>query len=146
MKTPICVVLISVSAALLNGCATGPKFAQASIPPLAADNGRIYFYRTAVVGAAVQPAVRLNGDVVGRAKPKGVFYADRPPGNYQVESSTEVKRRLSLVLEKAQTRYVRLNISMGFWVGHVYPELVEPDLGEKELLKCSFTGPKPAKE
>jgi len=144
MKKQRALLVITCFAALLPGCATGPKFAEAkaSIPPLTADNGRIYFYRTAVMGTAVQPAVKLNGEQVGTAKPQGFFYADRPPGNYQVETSTEVKRRLSLTLDTGQTRYVRLNMAMGFFIGHVYPELVDDQKGEKEIARCKYTGGK----
>lgn len=130
--------------AVFTGCASGPKFAEmkSSIPALDASQGRIYFYRTAVVGAAVQPSVKLNGESVGKAVPKGFFYIDRAPGNYTVETSTEVTRRLSLTLDPGQARYVRLNIALGFFVGHVYPELVETATGEKEILKCGYAGPK----
>ncbi len=131
-------------AALFAGCASGPKYAQVrdTIPALSPEQGRILIYRVTSFGAAVQPAVTLNGDKIGSAKPQGFFYVDRPPGNYQITTSTEVKRTLSLTLDKAQTRHVRLNMSWGFFVGHCYPELVEPDQGEKELQKCSFIGAK----
>lgn len=42
---------------------------------------------------------------------------------------------LTFRLERGQTRYVRLNISMGLMVGHVYPELVEDAVGKKEIEK-----------
>jgi hypothetical protein len=139
MLRALATILLTV---FVFGCATGPKFSEvsSSIGTAPEDKGRIYLYRTAVVGAAVRPQVRLNGEVVGTAVPKGFFYVDREPGNYTIETSTEVDRRLSLVLEKAQTRYVRLNISIGFFVGHVYPELVENEVGEKEIQGCSYTG------
>lgn len=135
--------LAAACAALLSGCASGKKFSEArsTLPPLAADQGRIFFYRVSALGAAVQPAVKLNGEKIGVAKPGGVFYADRAPGSYQVETSTEVKRHLSLTLDNQQTRYVRLNISMGFLVGHVFPELVENSVGEKEAAKCKLVDP-----
>ncbi len=95
-----------------------------------------------MLGAALQPEVKLNGEVVGKAVPNGFFYVDQEPGNYKIATSTEVDRHLSLALEKGQTRYVRLNISMGFFVGHVYPELVENEDGEKEIQQCSYTGQK----
>ena len=47
---------------------------------------------------------------------------------------------MSFVLDKGQTRYVRFSISMGFFVGHVYGELVEPDVGVKEIEDCKYTG------
>lgn len=138
-------LLLAALVLLLPGCASGPKFAEVrdTVPPLAAGNGRIFFYRTMTMGAAVQPPVKLDGTKIGVAKPRGLFFVDRPPGNYQVETSTEVSRRLSLSLEDQQTRYVRLNLTMGFAVGHVSPELVEPSVGESEILKCRLM---PAKE
>ena len=142
MKRILALLTITCCASLLPGCATGPKFSEvkSSLPPLAQENGRMYFYRTTALGAGVQPAVKLNGEKIGTAKPQGFFYADRPAGNYEIETSTEVKRRLSLTLDKSQTRYVRLNMAMGFFVGHVYPELVDDQTGEKEIRGCKYTG------
>jgi hypothetical protein len=51
-----------------------------------------------------------------------------------------VDRKLTLTLDKGEVRFVRLNISMGFFVGHVYPELVEPVTGEKEIENCRYIG------
>jgi hypothetical protein len=51
-----------------------------------------------------------------------------------------VERKLSFVLDKGQTRYVRFSVSMGFFVGHVYGSLVEPDVGMKEIQDCKYTG------
>jgi hypothetical protein len=144
MKKLLSLLLVIGSAALMTGCATGPSYSQfkASIPALARDDGRIYFYRTAELGAAVQPDVHLNDQVIGTAAPDGFFYVDRPPGNYKVETATEVERTLSLTLDKGQTRYVRFDVSLGFLVGHVYPVLVEDATGESEIANCYYTGPK----
>jgi len=128
---------------LLVGCATtGPKFTELSshITNVAPNLGRIYFYRTSVLGAAIQPEVKINGEGVGKAVPNGFFYVDKVPGNYEIMTSTEVDRKLSLTLDGGQTRYVRLNISMGFFVGHVYPELVDLDVGTKEIQNCRYIG------
>jgi hypothetical protein len=139
---PSAVIAVLVSM-LLAACATsGPKFSEmtAAMSTAGPDMGRIYFYRTTVLGAAVQPGVRLNGEVVGKAVPNGFFYVDCPPGNYQVATETEVERRLTFTLEAGQVRYVRLNISMGFWVGHVYGELVDETKGQAEIADLRYTG------
>jgi hypothetical protein len=122
------------------GCASGPKYAEMvqTIPELNSDQGRIYIYRNSVLGAAIQPDVKLNGEVIGSSPAKGFYFVDRAPGNYKIMTSTEVDRSLSFVLEAEQTRYVRLNIGMGFFVGHVYPELVEESVGQKEIQECSY--------
>jgi hypothetical protein len=126
----------------MGACASGPRFSEMSstIPSLAGDSGRIYIYRTSVLGAAIQPSVRVNGDVVGKAVPEGFFYVDRAPGNYTIATSTEVDRNLSLTLEAAQTRYVLLRVSMGFFVGHISPELVDKVKGQSEVNTLHYTG------
>jgi hypothetical protein len=135
-------------AVIVAGCATGgQKFKEMSsemaAPP--AGMGRIYFYRTSVFGAAVQPEVKLNGEVVGKAVPQGFFYADRPPGDYTVTTATEVEKKLTFTLDAGQVRYVRLAISMGVFVGHVYGELVDEPVAVKEMESTSYTGSVAAK-
>jgi hypothetical protein len=143
MKIRAVAAVAIATSMLLSACATsGPKFSEMASSMSAATQGmgRIYFYRTTVLGAAVQPAVRLNGEVVGKAVPNGFFYADRPAGNYQVATETEVERKLTFTLDAGQVRYVRLNISMGFFVGHVYGELVDEAKGQAEIIDMRYTG------
>jgi hypothetical protein len=134
---------ILVVSFLLGACATsGPKFHELapSISNVAPDIGRIFLYRKSILGAAVQPEVKLNGEVIGKAVPNGFFYVDKKPGSYEIMTSTEVNRKLSLTLDDGQTRYVRLNISIGFFVGHVYPELVDSEAGKREIQDCRYIG------
>jgi hypothetical protein len=143
MKIHVTAVVAVLASIVLSACATsGPKFSEmnAAMPAATPDTGRIYFYRTAMLGAAVQPAVRLNGEAVGRAVPNGFFYVDRPAGSYQVATETEVEKKLTFTLETGQVRYVRLNISMGFFVGHVYGELVDEAKGKSEMAGTRYTG------
>lgn len=140
MKSMLKAATLFLTFSFLIGCASGPKYAEVAktIPELASDKGRIYIYRNSVLGAAVQPDVKLNGEVIGSSVAKGFYFVDRSPGDYKMMTSTEVDRALSFVLEKNQTRFVRLNISMGFFVGHVYPELVDDEVGKKEINECSY--------
>ena len=137
--TLLCAIALGV---LSTGCATGPRYSalHAGEAPLAAGQGRIYIYRTSPLGAAVQPDVNLNDQKVGTAVPGGYFYVDRPAGDYKITAKTEVARSLSLTLDPAQKRYVRLNISMGFFVGHVWPELRDNEVAEKEIIDCLYIG------
>ena len=143
MRTPSKWLALLAMALIFSGCATsGPKYVEMvpNMTKLGPDMGRIYIYRTTVLGAAIQPDVKVNGEVVGSAQPNGFFYADRTSGTYEIMTSTEVDRKLTLTLDKGEVRFVRLNISMGFFVGHVYPELVEPLTGEKEIEDCRYIG------
>jgi len=137
------VALAAVCASLLlSGCASGTKFSEmgATMPAAKPDMGRIYFYRTTLLGAAVQPEVRLNGEKVGKAVPNGFFYVDRPAGNYQVVTETEVEKKLTFTLDAGQVRYVRLDISMGFMVGHVYGELIDEDKARSQIVDMRYVG------
>lgn len=130
-------------AATLAGCATGPTFqeVQSRMTPLAPDTGRIVFLRSnSVVGGAVQPEIKLNGQVVGASKPGGFFWVDRPSGNYLVTSATEVERTLSLSLAAGETKYVRSSITFGLIVGRVQLALETPEKAQAELPELSYTG------
>lgn len=128
---------------MLAACASGPKLAEmkSTIPTLGADQGRIYFYRSgSIVGGAVQPSIMLNGTVVGESEPGGFFFVDQAPGSQEVSTSTEVEKKLTFTLDAGQTRYVRTVVGMGFFVGRVYPELVDDATGQKELEDASYIG------
>ncbi len=90
---------------------------------------------------AVQPSVKVNDVVVGSAVPHGFMYIDRPAGDYTISTTTEVTRTLSLTLAPSQVRYVRLAIGIGFFVGHVYPELVDNTEGADDIADCHLIGP-----
>ncbi|VWD50728.1 P lipoprotein [Burkholderia lata] len=127
----------------LAACASGPGYVDvaASIPQLNANLGRIYFLRSASpLGAAIQPDIRLNGQVVGQSKPGGFFFVDESPGSYTVVTTTEVDRKITFDVEAGQTRYVRTSVGFGFLVGHVTPSLVPSDIAETEIRALRYTG------
>ena len=137
------IVTIMFAGFVLTGCASGPTFSTISstIPDLSSNMGRIYFYRSSSpVGAAVQPSIMLNGTKVGDSIPGGVFFKDVSPGNYEVATSTEVKRKLTFTLAARQSRYVETLVGFGFLVGRVHPNLVDPKVGEKAIQDLAFTG------
>lgn len=127
---------------LLVGCASGPTYQEhaSSMQPVSAEKGRIYMYRTSALGTAVQPEVRVDGNTAGKAKPKGFFYVDLEPGTHVISASTEAERNLNLTLDANEEKYVRLEIKMGAFVGHIKPVLVEPAVGKEELQKMKYIG------
>lgn len=135
--------LFAIAAALTGCAASGPKFTQqeASTPKLSADKGRVYFYRAdSFVGGGLRPQVTLDGAPIGKSTPGGYFYVDTNAGSHEAVTSTEVANKLSFVLDKGETKYVRTKVSMGVLVGHVIPELVSADEAQKELSTLSYTG------
>jgi hypothetical protein len=97
VKIRLIMLTVPLLFGVLSGCATGPKYTEvaSSFDALEPGKGRIFIYRPSSFGAAVQPDVRLNGEVVGKAKPLGFFFVDRAPGEYEIVTSTEVERSLS---------------------------------------------------
>jgi hypothetical protein len=135
---------IAALAALLTGCAaSGAKYSEmaSSIPTLKTDQGRIYFFRSSkMLGAAVQPEIRLNDKVVGKSQPGGFFYVDRPAGQYSAACSTETEKTLSFSLDAGETKYVRTAVSFDLLVGRANPSLETPELANKELPSLSYIG------
>ena len=137
----LAVVLVAVG---LGGCATGGgpyKQEEAKIPAVAAGNGRVWVYRDSSLGFAIQPSVTLNGAVIGTAVPNAVFFVDRPKGNYEVATSTEVEKKASFTLETGEVKYVRLNPTFGLLVGRIVPELVDADTAKKAIIDLDLIRP-----
>lgn len=136
------VMVLFLLALLLTslGCAGGVSYSDYvnQIPALETQQSRLYIYRTSVLGAAIQPEIRVDDVVVGKAVAQGFIFTDVKPGDHQVRCSTEVKRSLSLTTKPGQTRYVRLDVSMGFLVGHISPKLVDEVTALEELTKCKY--------
>jgi hypothetical protein len=139
MKTTQIIKLaaVAVLAVFLAGCAaTGAKYAEASksMPAMKAGEGRVYFIRSgSMFGAAIQPDLRLNGQVVGASKPGGFFYVDRPAGNYSASATTETEKTLSFNLRAGETKYVRSAPAFGLVVGRINLDLEQADKAQAEL-------------
>ena len=127
---------------LVAGCASGPKLAdvQSAIPQLAPEQARIYFYRSSVAGAAIQPSILLNGSAVGTARPNGFFFVDVQPGRHEVTVRTEVENRLEVTAGAGDTRYVRLAVGMGLLVARFRAQLVDRGEAESEMAGLSYSG------
>jgi hypothetical protein len=143
-RTILKLAAIAAVAAVLGGCAaSGAKYQEmaSSMPSLKAGDGRIYFLRSSsMVGAAIQPDIRLNGQVVGVSKPGGFFYVDRPAGTYSAATSTEVEKTASFALASGETKYLRTSPSLGVLVGRIVVELESPEKARAELPSLSYTG------
>ena len=133
--------------AAISGCASGVKHQEmaASMPTLKAGQGRVYFFRSSsMFGAAIQPEIRLNNQVVGISKPGGFFYVDRPAGHYSASTTTETEKLASFVLQAGETKYLRTSPSLGLLVGRIVIELETPEKARAELADLSYTGDTPS--
>lgn len=136
--------LAGLAVALLTGCAaSGLSYASVSgnLPPLKANGCRVFFYRTdSMMGAALQPEIRLDAQVVGKSQPGGFFYVDTHPGRHLASSQTEVEARLEFDIEAGQTAYVASSIGFGLLVGRVQLNLKPGALAVADLSSLRYTG------
>jgi hypothetical protein len=92
-------------------------------------------YRPAVLGAEAQPEVRLDGQVVGRAVPKGAFFVDTRAGTHEVSASTEWKHAATVTVAENADTYIRLKVLPGVLVHHIVPQQVGEERASAELSK-----------
>lgn len=147
MKKVSYITSLILTIGLLTSCASGPKFSamQSSMAACAPGMGRVFFYRTAVIAAAIQPEIVLKSanynQEVWKARSGGFFYQDLPPGNYTADIKMSVADNVSFSLDKGQTRYIKLNvIPVTVLARHFYLELMDEPVGLKEIADCEYTG------
>ena len=135
-------LLLTLCVIAIAGCASGPKFSemQSKMPTLKASEGRIYVYRDSTFGAAMVPAVLVNGQEAGRSMANSFFYVDVPAGEYKVSATTEVERSVSLVLAGGETKFVKSSIGFGLFAGRPNFELVNEAAGRAALQPLSYSG------
>jgi len=131
---------------VLTACASvsSTKFVQqeAVMPKLAADQGRVYFYRVdALTGGGLNAPVKLDGAVVGDSVSGGYFFVDAAAGRHQASAATKfVTKELSFVLERGETKYVRTKAQFDGKIARVVLEPVSADVALKELPSLGYTG------
>lgn len=136
-------LLVIAVAIFLTGCAaTGPRYAEveASFPTLRSGYGRLVVYRSGGLGPAVQPDIKLNGEVIGKSQPQGFFFVDRAAGRYTVSARTEVETTLDAELVEGDTTYVQTSITMGLFVGHPRLTLQSESTAVQQLPQLAYTG------
>ena len=125
------------------GCSSGPKFSdyRPTVSHPAEGNGRIWFYRPSALGAAIQPSVKLDDQVVGSAVPHGFFHVETLPGKHTVSCTTEWTHKTSINVTTNVDSYVRLNMAMGLFVGHVIPNEVPEAKATNEMKNLHLAVP-----
>ena len=134
-------IVLTASALAFGGCASGPKFADytAKLPPPKQGYGRICVYRPGrYFGCAIQPSVAIDGRIIGDLKSGGFVHADRPAGDYTVECvDTPHPHGCHVSLAPQSTKYVRVDIRPGVWVGEFAPEEASATTALSELAELN---------
>jgi hypothetical protein len=132
------VTIVAIAAALLCSFASNTTYGQDTkqLTPPRQGYGRIWFYRQSrFIGGGIQPPVLLNGEKIGKAKPGGSFYVDRPAGTYVVTCENEQINECRIVVTPHSTRYVRLSTSQGEWIAQIVPQEMSATTALKELAQ-----------
>jgi len=88
----------------------------------------------------LEPAIKVDGNKVGESSSGDYFYVDIAPGTYTISTSTEKEETTSVTVTAGQAVYVKTEVSMGLFVGHVSPEVVANDKAETEIQDCHYVG------
>ena len=103
----------------MTGCARVPPTAAYAVPPIRAQEARIWFYRDLDPnGSMGMPYVRLNGAAVGASQAGGAFYRDVPPGHYHITADsflTDAIQTRDVDLAPRQEVYVKV-LSLDNWI------------------------------
>ena len=129
------------AALVLAGCASsGPTGREILTGSLKPQTSRVVFYRTAVMGFAVQPSYNVDGKPVAPTQPNGFLVCDLSPGKHSV-SVDNVALNVSLgggtdhadlTLAPGETRFVRADINPGLTVGVVTLTQVTAEQGKAD--------------
>ena len=140
------VALALPSSAAFAADTTTYALLHASEPALAPGQARFYFYRdTGLLGFALQPTIMIDGQSAGeRSKTGDYFYVDRPAGTYKISTETEKEESVTATVVDGQSMYIRFDISMGFFLGHVFPSIIDPQQATKEISDLDYRAPKVA--
>ncbi|HEX3696110.1 MAG TPA: hypothetical protein VH374_12055 [Polyangia bacterium] len=136
-------LLLSVS-----GCmATGQPFSavQSGFPSLREEAGRIYFYRStgSVYGVAQHSKILIDGAMVGRSIPGGVFYVDVPEGKHTISLPTlgvAKENTLSVRIMGGETVFIKTWVGASGLAGRTNIEVAEPEDARPVIKTLTFTG------
>ena len=114
-------VLLVTAVSLGMAACVAPGPAPSADPPVAAQLGRIYFYRTSfsigsengLLGSPGRPQVSLDGKPVAEASAGSVFFCDVAPGPHQVMVRASRDYSLAITVASGQTAYVKLDWGIG---------------------------------
>jgi hypothetical protein len=142
---PLLRITASILLLVVASCAPPPTTASVAIPPIAPQQGRVWFYRA--VDTADQnsttPYVRLNGAIAGIPEPGGAFYRDVSSGRYRITVDSEgmsPSPSRDIAVAAGEQIYARIGLG-GSWNGQGFTIAVEPsEVGRAVVEHSRFYG------
>ncbi len=122
--------------AVLSGCATGPKFADAveKIPAVSQDKGRIFVYRNAnPLMALFQRVFTMDGKDIADVFNGTSFYHDTTPGSHTVSYNTP-KENLKFSVPAGGSVYLKYTIGAGSTAENSTEVRIVPEVFAKQEI------------
>jgi hypothetical protein len=132
-------------------CAPLPPANSVAIPPIAASDARLWFYRTGgPYDTHQRPYLRLNGQIAGISEPNESFYRDVIPGHYSVTVDsyfgTNFDQFTEIDLSAGQETYVEV-LSQGVYVGgertarqNFYTRVIPAGVARADVIRRLYSG------
>jgi Protein of unknown function (DUF2846) len=130
---------LSLLAVLALAACAETKYRSDAMPPMAANQARIIFFRNgSFVGANMQTGIVYDGSVVGNSRSGTYFYIDTTPGTHDISTTNDVNSHLNFALAPGETAYVKTGVGLGQFAGRIEPEQVGANRAMRELPELSF--------
>ena len=143
-KKIIATILIS-SAVLLFGCASvkmAPKEIDSALKnftPPPSDKAGLYIYRNSAVGSALTKEVYVDSVLIGETANKVFFYVKISPGVHTLSTESEFSENsITFQADGGKNYFAEQYIKMGIFFGGANIEMVDEEVGMKEVLECDL--------
>lgn len=131
-------MILAGSMLVMSGCASlGPQFQAVNAVP--SGKSLVYIYRTPkFAGSGVSFKIHHNDKVVTTLYSGGYYPYITSPGEVEIWAKTESKASVTLDLKAGETKYVKGDVGVGFFVGRPKLIVVDNGTGAKEITACKL--------
>ena len=146
MSKKVITILFFITALLLTGCAASVQMASKeedsalknfTQPP--SDKAGLYIYRNSIIGQAVSKEVYVDSILIGETANGVYFYLEITPGTHTISSESEFGENSAMFqAEGGKNYFAEQYIKMGIFVAGSGVEMVDEEVGMKEVLECSL--------
>ena len=128
------------TAFFVSGCASGAKISELNIPINDGEKTQIIVFRDNIFGTAIQPNITVNNKVTGTCKPNGAFIVNVEEGEHKISTRTENTAVLTTTVKRGETKFIKCEIGLGFFLGRVYLKEILQSNGHSIVNNLVLTG------
>jgi hypothetical protein len=148
MLKKVIVVVAIITSILFTGCASvrmASKEADLALKNFAqppSDKAGLYIYRNSWIGQALKKDIYLDSVLIGETANKVYFYKLISPGQHTLSTESEFgENGITFQADSGKNHFAEQYIKFGVFVGGAGIEMVDEEVGMKEVLDCSLAEP-----